>query len=60
MKKNNKNQTELCIKTYDYTVPKNHISRFVVEFNEEVYPILGIKENKEKKRKMPSIHYVPC
>ena len=57
MKKINKNQVELGIKTYDYNVPTNHISRFVVEFIEEVYPILGIKENK-KKRGRPS--YPPC
>ena len=57
MKKINKNQAELGIKTYDYNVPTNHISRFVVEFIEEVYPILGIKENK-KKRGRPS--YPPC
>ena len=50
MKKINKNQAELGIKTYDYNVPKDHISRFVVDFIEEVYPILEIKENKKKKR----------
>ena len=50
MKKINKNQAELEIRTYDYNVPKEHISRFVVEFIEEVYPILEIKENKKKKR----------
>ena len=60
MKKINKNQAELCIKTYDYNVPTNHISRFVVEFIEEVYPILGIKENKKKKRKtfLSTLFYV--
>ena len=57
MKKINKNQVELEIRTYDYNVPKEHISRFVVEFIEEVYPILGIKENKKKKGR-PS--YPPC
>ena len=49
MKKIDKNQAELGIKTYDYNVPKDHISRFVVEFIEEVYQNLGIKENKKKK-----------
>ena len=57
MKKINKNQTELEIRTYDYNVPNEHISRFVVEFIEEVYPILGIEEN-EKKKGRPS--YPPC
>ena len=58
MKKIEKNQAELGIKTYDYNVPKDHISRFVVEFIEEVYPILGIKENK-KKRGRPSYPICP-
>ena len=49
-KKIGKNQAKLGIKTYDYNVPKDHISRFVVEFIEEVYQILGIRENKKKKR----------
>lgn len=57
MKKINKNQAELGIRTYDFNVLKNHISRFVVDFIEEVYPILGIKENK-KKCGRPS--YPPC
>ena len=57
MKKIDKNQAELGIRTYDYNVPKDHISRFVVDFIEEVYPILEIKENK-KKRGRPS--YPPC
>ena len=56
-RKLNKNQTKLGIRTLDWNVPTNHISRFVVEFIEEVYPILGIKENK-KKRGRPS--YPPC
>ena len=47
-KKINKNQTELSIRTHDFNVPNDHISRFVVEFIEECYPILGIKENKKK------------
>ena len=57
MKKIDKNQAELGIKTYDYNVPKDHISRFVVEFIEEVYPILGIKENKKKRGRRS---YPPC
>ena len=36
--------------TYDYNVPKNHISRFVVDFIEKYYPILGIKERKKDGR----------
>ena len=57
MTKIDKNQAELGIRTYDYNVPEDHISRFVVDFIEEVYPILEIKENK-KKRGRPS--YPPC
>ena len=53
MKKIDKNQAKLGIKTYDYNVPKDHISRFVVEFIEEVYPILDIKENKKKRWRPP-------
>ena len=34
MKKIDKNQAKLGIKTYDYNVPKDHISRFVVKFIE--------------------------
>ena len=49
IKKIDKNQAELGIRTYDYNVPKDHISRFVVDFIEDVYPILEIKENKKKK-----------
>lgn len=52
-KKIDRNQTELSIKTYDYNIPKDYISRFVVDFIKEVYPILGINENK-KKRGRPS------
>ena len=37
------------IRTLDYDVPGNHISRFVVDFIEEVFPILNIKEPKKKK-----------
>lgn len=58
-KKINKNQAKFGIKAYDYNVLKVHISRFVVEFIEEVYPILEIKENK-KKRGGPSYLYVLC
>ena len=57
IKEIDKNQTELEIRTYDYNVPKDHISRFIVEFIEEIYPILGIEENKKKKGR-PS--YPPC
>lgn len=51
MKKINKNQTELGIRTYDFNVPGDHISRFVVDFVEECFPILGIKEKKKNKKK---------
>ena len=51
MKKINKNQTELGIRTYDFNVPQDHISRFVADFVEECYPILGIKEKKKNKKK---------
>ena len=48
-RKFDKNQAKLCIKTLDWNVPANHISRFVVEFVEEVFPLLNIKEPKKKK-----------
>ena len=48
-RKFNKNQTKLGIKTLDWNVPKKHTSRFVVEFIEEVFPMLNIKESKKKK-----------
>ena len=44
-----KEQSKLGIRTLDYDVPGNHISRFVVDFIEEVFPILNIKEPKKKK-----------
>ena len=59
MKKIDKNQAKLGIKTYDYNVPKDHISRFVVEFIDEVYLILNIKESK-KKEAILLIQYVLC
>ena len=48
-RKFDKNQAKLGIKTLDWNVPANHISRFVVEFVEEVFPLLNIKEPKKKK-----------
>ena len=39
----------MSINTLDWNVPENHISRFVVEFVEEVFPLLNIKEAKKKK-----------
>ena len=48
-RKFDKNQAKLGIKTLDWNVPANHISRFVVEFIEEVFPLLNIKEPKKKK-----------
>ena len=47
-RKFDKNQAKLGIKTLDWNVPANHISRFVVEFVEEVFPLLNIKEPKEE------------
>ena len=44
-KKIDKNQTKLGIIPHDYNVPKDHISRFVVDFIEEYYPKLEIVEN---------------
>lgn len=50
-RKFDKNQAKLGIKTLDWNVPKDHISRFVVEFIDEVFPLLEIKEPKKKKRR---------
>ena len=60
MKKINKSQAELGIRTHDFNVPENHISRFVVEFIEECFPILGIKEKKKNKKKGGRPSYHPC
>lgn len=46
-----KNQTKLGVTTLNYNVPKDYILHFVVEFIEEVFPILEIKEPKKKKEK---------
>ena len=51
MKKINKDQTELGIRTYDFNVLEDHISHFVVDFVEECFPILGIKEKKKTRKK---------
>lgn len=48
-RKFDRNQTKLGINTLDWNVLENHISRFVVEFVEEVFPLLNIKEPKKKK-----------
>ena len=48
-RKMNKNQSKLGIMTLDSNIPKDHISRFVVDFIEEVYPMLNINESKKKK-----------
>ena len=48
-RKINKNYSKLGIVTLDSNIPKEHISRFVVDFIEEVYPMLNIKESKKKK-----------
>ena len=43
-----KNQTKLIVRTNDYNVPKDYISRFVVDFIEESYEKLDIKIDSEK------------
>ena len=43
------NQSKLGIKTLDWNIPKDHISRFVVDFIEDVFPLLEIGEPKKKK-----------
>ena len=48
MKDIDKNQSKLEIRTHDFNVPKDHISRFVVEFIEECYPKLEIEVNTKK------------
>ena len=48
-RKFNGNHSKLGIKTLYWNIPENHISRFVVEFVEEVFPLLNIKEPKKKK-----------
>ena len=48
-RKFDKNQAKLGIKTLDWNVPKDHISRFVVEFIDEVFPLLEIKVPKKRK-----------
>ena len=48
-KKFNKNQAKLGIRTLDYDIPEDHISRFVVDFIEDVFPLLEIKQPKKKK-----------
>lgn len=50
-RKFNKNQTKLGIKTLDCNVPRDHISRFVVEFVDEVFSMLEIPKSNKKKRK---------
>ena len=44
-----KNHSKLGIKTLDQNVPEDHISRFVVEFIEDVFPLLEIDEPEKKK-----------
>ena len=48
-RKFDKNQTKLGIKTLDWNVPKDHISRFVVDFIEDVSLLLEIDESKKKR-----------
>ena len=35
----------------DWNIPKDHISRFVVDFIEDVFPLLEIGEPKKKKER---------
>ena len=48
MKEIDMNQSKLEIRTHDFNVPRDHISRFVVDFIEECYPKLGIGEYKKE------------
>ena len=48
-RKNDINQSKLGILTLDSNIPKDHISRFVVDFIEEVYLMLNIKEPKKER-----------
>ena len=48
-RKFDKNQSKLGIKTLDWNVPEDHISRFVVDFIEDVFPRLGTDEPNKKK-----------
>ena len=48
-RKIDKNQSKLGIVTLDSNIPKDHISRFVVDFIEEVFPMLNIEKPKKKK-----------
>ena len=54
----NKNKSKLVIVTLDSNIPEDHISRFVVDFIDEVYPMLNIKEPKKKKRR--AFLPIPC
>lgn len=48
-RKFDKNKAKLGIKIHNWNVPKNHISRFVVDFVEEIFPLFNIKDAKKKK-----------
>ena len=48
MKNMDKKQAKLIIRTNDYNVPSDHISRFVVDFIEDAYEKLDIKINENK------------
>ena len=48
-RKFDKNQSKWGIKTLDWNVPEDHISRFVVDFIGDVFPLLEIDEPKKKK-----------
>ena len=48
-----KNKSKLSIVTLNSNLPEDHISRFVVDFIEEVYPSLNIKKTKNKKGREP-------
>lgn len=49
MKNMDKKQAKLIIRTNDYNVPSDHISRFVVDFIEDAYEKLDIKINENNK-----------
>ena len=46
-------QTKLCILTPGYNIPFDHISRFVVDFIDERYELLGIPEVDNKSGRYP-------
>ena len=52
-RKFDKNQAKLGIKTLDWNVPKDHISRFVVEFIDDVFHFWKSKNLRKRKEETP-------